>query len=256
MGRLVLRKAIEILIGIGGAVLFDKLWQDAPHGMAFVVAILLFIVCELIISALDSKEYHDSLWQALTKLADRTADANGDWALVQLRLAYAGRNISRPETSDVWNQLTWAARRSYRATNYIDIGDLYENNYAEDVIAVQKAKVRALKNFTIKKVFIADSDAELKTSTGARMIAMHCDEKAPMEIRTIRLEQIEITELKAVGGRKRMDFALFDDQVVLVWHLDEQRKIGGSEVIVGDEQIKKFRAFFDHVFTAGARSRP
>lgn len=135
--------------------------------------------------------------------------------------------------------------------NYIDIRNLYENRYAEDVLSVQKAKVRALKDFKIKRVFISLTEDELKTPAGKNLIKEHIDERAPMDIKSVLYQGIDQTELERIGGKKNLDFAIFDCRVVLIWHLDARREIVGFNVLVGQEVAKDFESFFDHLFTAG-----
>ena len=71
-----------------------------------------------------------------------------------------------------------------------------------------------------------------------------------MEIKSLLVEHIDPGDLAAIGGMPNLDFAIFDDQVVLIWRLRE-RKIVGSEVLVGSGVAKKFDLFFEHLFTAG-----
>lgn len=247
-----LTKLLEVIIGIGGGVVFEVLYDRAPKGMGFVVALLLFMLWELIEAAFHAKQHHRTIQVTLARLAGAEAKRSAEQTLVQLGLAYACREvIGRAETADVWNRLTWAVQHSYQATNYIDIPDLYQNRYADNVLSVQKAKVRALKDFRIRKVFISKTEEELTTPLGRSLIKEHCEEQTRMDIRSLLYERIDPHELAMIGGKKNLDFAIFDAQVVLIWHLDDDRKITGSNVLVGEEVAKKFDVFFEHLFTAG-----
>ena len=247
-----LTKILEILIGIGGGVAFEKLYDGAPKGIGFVVALLLFILWELIEATFHAKQHHEDLQVTLATLAEAEAKRSAQQSLLQIGLAYACRDeIGKAETADVWNRLTWAVQHSYHATNYIDIPDLYQNRYAEDVLSVQKAKVRALKDFRIRKVFISKTEEELTTPLGQSLIKGHCEEKTRMDIKSLLYERIDQKELEMIGGKKNLDFAIFDTQVVLIWRLDDDRKITGSKVLVGEQVAKEFDVFFEHLYTAG-----
>jgi len=157
-------------------------------------------------------------------------------------LGRANAKVEASQIDAVWRRLTQSLSTNYFATNYIDYQHMYGNDGAKAIIAAQQAKMLN-DEVKIEKVFITDNAAELHGAPAQATVKMHRDAGIP--VRHINRSEID-TEL----GKKRaiaddhMDFAIFDDSVVLRWHFDAQRKIDGGELLFGENEIRPYIEFF------------
>ncbi len=190
---------------------------------------------------------------AITKLA-KLIDQQSDNGLVKKALSYANRELSPADTQSVWAELMDMARRSYRATNYIEPKSFYGSGKAQSVLLLQKTKLRLNPtNFNLQKVLIWDTQEERDSGAARKIVEEHQNDKlAQMHLRGIlhrqitqdgKLSQILRDEL---GGQ--IDFAVFDEKVVLIWHLNAAREITGSEVLESPVRVEAFLKFFKHLF--------
>lgn len=245
-------------IGVGALVgfLFNRATRgdtSVPPGMEWVVggmvSLLLMMIDLMFRFALAS----DRQREELAALAGTLSEEASDQALLQRALAYGGRSLSADDADIAWRELTWLTRRMYCATNYIDPGTFYDNGHAENVVQLQKIKVSALPRFTLKKVMIWKDVTEKGSEVAQKVLRMHQDPAIPMQIKGILRDEITksqpLRECLQEKLENRLDFAIFDEMVVLIWHLDRNRKITSAEVLAGIEAARPFQHFFDTLHT-------
>jgi hypothetical protein len=239
----VLLKLAEIGAGLGAGIWFKRAASGAPAGMEFVVGIgatLLALISELQVrSALRYREHQ----RKLDAMAESLGLAARQQHRMQLALSKSGRTLDPAETMPTWRDLTWCVHSRYRATNYIDIEHFYDTGAAQKTIAVQKAKILA-QDVAVQKVFIYDEKSEFSSPVGQKLLQDHKD--AGVTMRFIARGVITATlapQLRKLEA-KNLDFAIFDSDVVLVWHLGSDRKMLDSEVLVGDTVVGRFDDFF------------
>jgi hypothetical protein len=238
-----LLKLGEIGAGLGAGVWFKRAVSDAPPGLEFVVGIgatLLAFIGELQLrSALRYRTHQRKLDSIAASLALNAREQH----LAQLALSKTGRALDAAETPPTWRDLTWCVHRKYRATNYIDIEHFYDTGTAQKTVAVQKAKILA-QDVVVQKVFIYDQVSELTSPIGQRLLGEHRDAGVAMRFIARGAIGVKLAPQLQQLGDKNLDFAIFDDDVVLVWRLDGQRKVLDAEVLVGEEVARKFGDFF------------
>ena len=158
------------------------------------------------------------------------------------KLGRANAQVEASQIDEVWRRLTQSLSTNYFATNYIDYQHMYGNDGAKAIIAAQQAKMLNDEVY-IEKVFITDNAGELHGAAAQATVKMHRDAGIPMR-------HINRSEIDTKLGKKRaiaddhMDFAIFDNSVVLRWHFDAQRKIDGGELLFGENEIRPYNEFF------------
>ncbi|HEY3699884.1 MAG TPA: hypothetical protein VGK97_11165 [Spongiibacteraceae bacterium] len=158
-------------------------------------------------------------------------------------LGHASAKINAAQVDKIWKSLTRSLTTRYRATNYIDYQHMYGNDGAKSIIAMQRAKMLG-DEVDVEKVFILDKSSELDSKAAQETIALH--RAAAIPTRYIVKSDIH----KKLGNKcqltdDKMDFAIFDDSVVLRWHFDAERKIGGGELLFGKDEIRPYQEFFE-----------
>jgi hypothetical protein len=86
--------------------------------------------------------------------------------------------------------------------------------------------------------------SELTSPIGQRLLGEHRDAGVAMRFIARGAIGVKLAPQLQQLGDKNLDFAIFDDDVVLVWRLDGQRKVLDAEVLVGEEVARKFGDFF------------
>lgn len=167
--------------------------------------------------AFDSIKLREKLDGDLAKLLSQHPDE------VLLQVAKRHRHkLDAADVETVWYELCVAMQRHYKATNYVDLRSMYRTRLAQAAIAVQKAKIDAL-GLSVTKIFVVDSVEEASCSPDIR------DQKRAK----IAARYMLRGALEPRGGRAlSIDFAIFDDQVVLEWTLDGRRIVAGKVIDV------------------------
>lgn len=251
---------LELAAGTGGFIIgwIYAMVYPGDDRMAWVVGMLGFIVCELMFKTIPLNDAISGIRTELGALNTRIESLHDpdEHALFTMALKYAGRDLNRLETEEAWKQISFRTRKNYCATNYIDMEEFYTKGIEDGMIALQLAKSRAEKLHT-RKVFLFQSEREAWKEYNVAAMKAHlgCDD---LRIRYCIREDVvkgntDDDLLKGIDGEENIDFAVFDDSVVLVWHLDEQRKVEGGRVILGKTPAKNFTAFFRSLYD---RSKP
>jgi hypothetical protein len=131
----------------------------------------------------------------------------------------------------------------YRATNLITPELIYTPQFAKAVMTIQEAKVAA-QDVSVAKVFILQDQNELTQDPMPRIIEHH--QKAGIKIKYIYLKQLQQDEIISNKLAKLLspDFALFDDQVVFIWELDNKRHVIRCWVLVERAECEKYSDFY------------
>jgi hypothetical protein len=234
----------DILIVVFGIVVavICSLFPKTDIYIAVTSGILVVLVIEVIRVRLAVPATTERLLAEIGKLCQTLAEREENQPLFLNALSRGVVRISLDQIDTVWRELSWRLQKTYRATNYQP--DMYVTNTAETVLDVQKAKMTAQK-IHIKKVFIVEQEHEFKTANMRKIISQHKLDLA--DLRYFRMDEImdrpKLREVKERLGS--VDFAVFDDKVVLLWHLDEKRACTHGEIIFGAELAKDYISFFD-----------
>lgn len=164
-------------------------------------------------------------------------------SLALTALALAGKEISVDNMPKVWTQLSWLMQKRYRATNLIAPVKIYTPKFAQAVMTIQEAKVVA-QDVSVAKVFILEKKTELQEAPMPMIIEHH--QKAGIIIKYIYLKELEEDEIlkNKLAKLHSPDFAVFDDQVVFIWVLDNARHVTRCEVLVEPAECEKYSDFY------------
>lgn len=241
-------KAGQLLAGLAAGYLLYRTDPTAPVGVKWIVGGMTVLILQMVETSVRLNRSAEQQREQLGELADTLARDAIERALLQFGLRYAGRTLSEEEIHLAWRQLTWFAQREYCATNYIDPPSFYRGR-ALKVLQLQKTKLAAQENFRVRKVLIWQDEAEQQSPAAREIVKLHLDSIGP------RMELIEILHptiaqtphlAKMLAGELGgdLDFAIFDNLMVLVWRLDAHRKIASGALFVGPEAVTKFSRFF------------
>lgn len=180
------------------------------------LATLVAILAAHLAEAFETRKLFESLEQQLL-LNSKNFETERLYHVV----AACGPNTQIPSDreQEVWYELCVAMTHSYCATNYGDLRSMYDSPIARAALAIQKAKITAA-GFTISKVFMADSVDEIARSREIR-------DQMTMGIVTKWIPRVNVDKDNALDS---IDFAIFDDKVVLAWKLNEARQIMGARL--------------------------
>lgn len=235
----------EVVIGIVVGVIVERS-ASGPDKLT------LAIMCGLLATMfLDVLHNHGESTQSITKLEEKLTfllqaigNRETENQLLLQALKYSKGSIQPDRMPNVWKDLSWSMRNSYRATNYIEADAIFARGFADSVKAIHAAKKTA-QNVAISKVFIVDNTSELTSDTFKKLITHH--EKCGFDIKYITKQRIE--QLGDLSAHQRqvgsIDFGIFDNEIVLLWKLDRNRKFVGGEVLVGHTACQPYIAFFE-----------
>ena len=255
-------KEILVEVGLKACELFVSFlvgyWFKEVHpnsGMEWILGtnvFLIFQMFELIVRMSQKQKEHQTM---LSNVAESLVDGGATKTLLHVAMCYAERLLGVGETMQAWRKLSWYSQQKYLVTNYIDPKPFYESEDAKDVVSLQIAKLRSDTDFSIRKVFIWKDATERDSPEARAIVRLHReDPRAHMSLRGIVRGDNELnSELKNALESKiegqEADFAIFDERVVLVWHLDKStRRIIGGRVLVSEPRVKEFIVFFGRLF--------
>lgn len=247
-------KLAEIGVGFLVGFLFKTATQDesVPPGMEWVIGSLVTLTLMVLDLMLRVARLGDDQQAGVAKLAG-LVDQQTDGGLHKKALKYAGRELSPVDTQSVWAELMAMTQRSYRATNFIEPRSFYGSGQAKSVLLLQKTKMRLMPDFVLKKVLIWETAEEKNSPEARKIVEEHLSDKlAPMQLRGMLHQEIHRSSLLSRVLKDELgdqvDFAIFDEKVVLIWHLDGKRQISGSEVVETPERVEAFLKFFNCLF--------
>jgi hypothetical protein len=149
--------------------------------------------------------------------------------------------------SKVWRELSWAMRKKYRSTTFMESQKMYDRGFSNAVMAIQGAKVVG-GNVSVAKVIIFQDPQELKNQNMKKIIEHHNDVGITMKF----IDEKKICEtflndklVKLSSGT--LQFALFDDELAFVWILNEERELISGKVLVDSDEYKKYSEFYDEL---------
>lgn len=243
-------KAGEFLAGGLAGYLFSQMYPQAPDGLEWTIGAIVFIAAQMMEVTFRAGLQAERQDGVLSALSQTLATEGTERALLQAGLGYAGRELTPTETNIAWQKLSLLTQKSYVATNYIDPEEFYKSGLAEDVVQLQKAKIRVQEDFTVKKVLIWKNAQERDSALAEDIRRLHLDDpRASMDLKGILYEKIAKNEALCDDLARHLDghidFAIFDKRVVLTWQLTDDRKISGGCVIVGKDPAGRFCEFFD-----------
>jgi hypothetical protein len=181
--------------------------------------------------------------QQLEKVAECLSSSDIGPRLMMRVVGRAHAEVSAAEIDNIWNQLTWSLSKSYVATNYVNYMHMYGNTRAYAILATQRAKILA-GTVTVAKVFIVADDRELSSHDARQTLQMHRSEGITNLTYVYKANiRVRLGDKFAIAD-KDMDFAIFDDTVVLCWYFDEHRNIKTGRVFFGENEVKPFRDSF------------
>ena len=250
--------ALKMLVSFGIGYLFHILCPNAPPGMSWLIGSVAFLILQIWDQTHQAKKNHEEHRGSLSIIAETLARDSASQTLLHVALSYAGRPLDCAETTQAWRKLCWFTQEKYVATNYINPKPFYESGDAQDVVTLQMAKIRTDPNFAIMKVLIWKDSTERDSSEAKEIVALHRkDPRAQMNLRGIVREEIDqVKELKDGLSKldNQIDFAIFDDRVVLIWHLDQTtREVTGGSVVVSEREVLNFASFVTSLY---GKSRP
>jgi len=178
-------------------------------------------------------------------LAAELAHPYGTSFLAVKAIALSRQKIPPEEMESVWTELSSLMQKKYRATNSIKPTLIYGPKHADAVMTVQKAKVVA-QSASIAKVFIVDSESELGEEPMLKIIRHHREANIGIKYITIK----ELSRFENLGKKEKkllsVDFAIFDDEVVLIWYVNKTtRDYTGGEVLYGPGECKKYDDYYE-----------
>lgn len=215
-----------------------------------IVPLLVIMMCEFVHAKyIAPKEQREQLAHQLLPLRLQMQKiteclASGDIAprLMIKVLGRASAHVTASELDEVWNQLTWSLTKNYFATNYIDYNAMFGNRRAQAILATQRAKMLA-GEVEIAKVFIVDDAAEIATPKAKGTLQLHRREGIDDLSYIVRGDIAKRLRGKFTIDPNKIDFAIFDDHVVLFWRYDDQRHIESGELLFGEAEVKPYREF-------------
>ncbi len=221
-----------ILLGLFGWTLFKPTDMDSIKSLyQLTLAVLATILTAHLAEAVESRKAYDSLQERLERISQHIPTEH----LYQFAEKYP-QKVPQAEVQEVWYELCAAMTKSYCATNYCDLRSMYNSRLAEAALAIQKARIQAL-GLTISKVFMVDSPDEITRSKEIR----------DQIVMGINVKWILRSQMRNDSQLESIDFAIFDDKVVLAWELDKSRQIIGAwlrDDLRNKEQIDRYKRCF------------
>ena len=148
-----------------------------------------------------------------------------------------------------WVDLIMCAKKSFCATNFITHDEVFIGemaNYALDAQALQVNLGR-----TIQKLFIFENDSEFEVYK-SQMTEQHgrgCD------VRHITLKGTAKKTCEIIWPH--IDFGLIDEEVVLVWVLDQaDRSVQSGRILFDPKQVEEYRTCFATLFGDAPKFKP
>lgn len=245
--------ALKMLVSFGVGFLFHKFSPNAPDGSSWLIGSMAFLILHIWDQTHQAKKNLEEHRGSLSIIAETLARDSASQTLLHVALSYAGRPLDCGETTRAWRKLCWFTQEKYVATNFINPKPFYESGDAQDVVTLQMAKIRTDPKFAIMKVLIWKDATERDSPEAREIVDLHRkDPRAQMNLRGIVHGEVDqVKELKdglsKLGGR--IDFAIFDDRVVLIWRLDQAtREVTGGSVVVSEQEVLNFTSFFDSLY--------
>jgi hypothetical protein len=240
---------IGLIAGSVVSIVFSRLVANPAPGISGLIGAVVFLVTQMLGLRIRVDEDTKRHREILTNLISTMSRNDAERVLVNIGLAHADQALSAQTTSAVWRQLTWYTQHNYCATNFLEPKEFFGSGDAKNTLRLQKTKLRAQPDFALKKVLIWDGIQERDSTDAREIVQLHVDDpEALMTLKGILREEIDRKPLLSNPLRDldgQIDFAIFDDMVVLVWALDDKRRPKGGKVIVGTKQVVAFRAFFN-----------
>src|SRR2546423_1711028 len=153
-------KFLELLVSAIIAWVFDKFAPSSSPVSAWIIGANVFVILQLLEMTFRMHQHYDTYQKMLSSLTSALASEREESTLLLTALPYSGRTLSRDEVREAWRKLSWHTRRTYSATNYICPADFYNTGHAQNVLQLQKAKLRTQPDFKLRKVFIWKNEVE------------------------------------------------------------------------------------------------
>ena len=238
-----LYKFVEIIGGVTVGIVLAYTIPEVNIALGILAGLLVTLTVDMIRTHYHTEKVFEEFDQKLVTLIDAVGAEESRRRLVLEALSCGTIDIPVDRMPDVWNRLSWSMSQSYVATNYIEPDEIYKPKFADSVVAVQRAKIVA-QNVRISKVFIVDSPLELKKEAMRELIKHH--REARISLRYMEFDAIRNHPTLGEWAKRlaSIDFAVFDERVVLLWHLDRQRHVTRVEVRLGPEEAALYLEFF------------
>lgn len=158
-------------------------------------------------------------------------------------LKYSDQDISKDDMPLVWFDLVHSARKNYKATNKINARNLHTQPFGKLVFQAQKLKTERHSTFGISKIFIHQNTIDTEMQTVMRAQAEH------FSIKSVLGQDVEqICNRKGnnpSANKLHQDFGIFDDEIVLLWFVDEKADFTGGRLIFNQAEVQQYGKFFD-----------
>jgi transcriptional regulator with XRE-family HTH domain len=157
------------------------------------------------------------------------------------------QELAADEVPAAWLKLLMHFESSLSATNFVPCGEIFDAmGYADLGREAQKLQKKLGK--TIRKILIAENQHELARYEPE----MKKQVAAPaLDVRYVLRGRIGEKPHLAAKLKKlaSIDFQLFDDNIVLLWILNETtRGVEGGRILVGPQSCKVYADFFDALY--------
>jgi len=195
-----------------------------------VIPMLVIILVELLhgkyVTTLEQREEIraeiDRLRAQVEKVADCVSSGEIAPRLMVKVLGRASAQVSAAEIDEVWQ--------------------MFGNARSKAIIATQRAKMLA-EGVAVSKVFIVNEENEINSAEAKETLQLHRGEGITDLYYIVKGDIKTRLGDKFTVAEDDIDFAMFDDKVVLCWRFDHQRHIKGGRVFFGENEVKPFREF-------------
>jgi hypothetical protein len=176
------------------------------------------------------------------KLLDAVADSDIEHLWLVLR--HSRHSFTADRMPDMWLELLWRMRHAFCATSYVAL-EHWPEAYPIHGSEIQRVKA-AVSNVQIRRIFIVETPDEVN----------RLQQQANLFFPGIQLKYIHRTEIEkdqllrefASDARHTIDFGLFDNKCVFLWHLDKKtRDLTGGRIDFSSEAIDEYQRFFDRL---------
>ncbi len=206
--------------------------------VGFLIPVIVVEVMILRSSIVELKESNEHLRNALSRSIERSIP---DLAFVT---KYATADISATEMPKVWSELSWLIQESYVATNWMKPQSIYEQPWGESALAVQRVKAQC-RCADIRKVLIVDNVAELESPKLKKELQQQRD--AEIKIHYLEHAKLNATLPLQPFRNLQIDFGIFDGRYLLLWMVNEKRRLTGGKLVVDEKEIKAYSDYFNQL---------